>query len=466
MVPVVVAVGVYLTWRTGFVQVRMLPQMIRTLGDATPKDDEGNDQSISSFQAFTVSAASRVGVGNIAGVGTAIVIGGPGAVFWMWLMALIGGASSFVESTLGQAYKVKDKDGFRGGPAYYIQKGLGSRDVGVIFAIVITFCFPFAFNSLQANTISSTITSNAGITSRWVVWTIGIVLATMTALVIFGGIRRIATITDKLVPVMAGLYLVIGLVIVAMNIQNVPDMFVSIVKDAFTVNSATGGAIGTVIMAGVKRGMFSNEAGLGSAPNAGATAAVTHPVKQGLVQTLGVYFDTLLICSITAFIILSANPDLQNAEKGVSLTLGAMTSNLGDWSGWLLAVIIFMLAFSSIIGNYYYGESNVEYMTPKPIVLTIFRALVVLAVLGGAVVASDLVWNMADAIMGVMALINLFAIALLAKPALRLLKDFQDQLKEGKNPVFTKDRVELPGEVEFWNNEHEVTGLGAKPSTN
>lgn len=469
MVPVVVVVGLYLTWRTGFVQVRLFRQMIKTLSDKTPKDDEGNDQSISSFQAFTVSAASRVGVGNIAGVGTAIMVGGPGAVFWMWVMAIIGGASSFIESTLGQAYKVRDKDGFRGGPAYYIQKGLGSRDMGIIFAIVITFCFPFAFNSLQANTISFTIAKSSGFdpehpgaTGSVLMWGIGIALAILTGLVIFGGIRRIATVTDKLVPVMAGLYLLVGLVIVGMNIQHVPSMFVAIVSDAFTVNSVTGGAIGTVIMAGVKRGMFSNEAGLGSAPNAGATAAVTHPVKQGLVQTLGVYFDTLLICSITAFIILASQQDPSSVKAGVDLTYNAMTGALGPWSGWLLVVIIFMLAFSSIIGNYYYGESNVEYMSTKPVALTVFRVIVVLAVLAGAVVKSDLVWNLADAIMGVMALINLFAIALLAKPAVNLLKDYQKQLKEGKDPVFTKDRVSLPGEVDFWNNEHEVTGLGAK----
>lgn len=225
MVPVVAVIGIYFTIRTGVVQVRLLPQMFKTLGDKTPVDDEGNAQSISSFSAFTVSAASRVGMGNIAGVGTAIVVGGPGAVFWMWLMAIIGGASSFIESTLGQAYKVRDKDGFRGGPAYYMQNGIGSRAMGVVFAVTLIFCFPFAFSSAQANTIVATITASAPQVNATVLsWTIGIVLATLTGLVIFGGIRRIAQITDKLVPVMALTYLLTGLVIVAMNAGNIPTV--------------------------------------------------------------------------------------------------------------------------------------------------------------------------------------------------------------------------------------------------
>lgn len=465
MIPLVAVVGVYFTFGTGFAQIRLLPDMFRTLKDPTPRRADGTTQSISSFQAFTVSAASRVGVGNIAGVGTAIVLGGPGAVFWMWAMAFIGAASSLIESTLGQAYKARDADGFRGGPAYYIRRGLGSRGFGVWFAVVLIFSFPFAFSSLQANTIVSTISSTLGqdTPSAGLSWAVAIMLSALTAVVIFGGIRRIASITDKLVPIMAILYLVIGLVIVAINWRGIPGMLFHIVADAFTVNAATGGAVGTVILAGVKRGMFSNEAGLGSAPNAGASAAVTHPVKQGLVQTLGVYFDTMLVCSITAFIILSSQPDLAGARKGVYLTYQAVTGPLGAWSGVLLTVIIFMLAFSSILGNYYYGESNVEFINPSPGLLFAYRAVATLAVLGGSLAAASLVWKIADFMMAFMALTNLVAILLLSRPAFELLKDYLGQRDQGKDPVFTKDRVALPGYVEFWNSQDEVVGAVGRP---
>lgn len=296
MLPVVAIVGITFTVLGRGAQLRMLPAMFKTLLDPPPRSADGKAIAISSFQAFTLSAASRVGVGNIAGVGTAIAVGGAGAVFWMWLMALIGGASSLVESTLAQAYKVKDRDGFRGGPAYYIQNALGSRWGGVVFAVILIFCFPFAFSSLQANTIAATISSATGSSALPTTLTVGIAVAGVMALVVFGGVRRIASVTDKVVPIMALAYLIIGIIIVVGNIGNVPVLISHIVTDAFTPNAATGAAVGVVIVQGIKRGMFSNEAGLGSVPNAGATAAVTHPVKQGLVQTLGVYFDTLLVC--------------------------------------------------------------------------------------------------------------------------------------------------------------------------
>lgn len=460
VLPVVVVLGLYFTIRTSVVQVRLLPAMLRTLRDPTPRNAQGEAQSISAFQAFTVSAASRVGVGNIAGVGTAITLGGPGAVFWMWLMATIGGASSFVESTLGQLYKVRDKDGYRGGPAYYMQFGLGRRWVGILFAIILLICFPLAFSSLQANTISGTLSSTSGYEGSGLGWGVGIALAVLTGLVVFGGIRRIAHVTQAVVPVMALLYLAVGLVIVIQNIGNVPQMISDIVSDAFTANSVTGAAVGTVILAGVKRGMFSNEAGLGSAPNAGASAAVTHPVKQGLVQTLGVYFDTLIVCSITAFIILSSEQDYGAASAGIDLTYGAVTQGLGDWAGWLLAIIVFLLAFSSIIGNYYYGESNLEFIKNDRTLLAVFRAVACLAVLVGAVLSADVVWAFADAIMGAMALVNLISIALLSAVAFRLLKHYQQQRSSGVDPVFVQGDVPVPGYVETWRNRAEVVGPG------
>ncbi|RWZ46557.1 alanine:cation symporter family protein [Labedella phragmitis] len=457
VLPVLALLGVYFTVRSGVVQFRLIPEMFRTLADKTPLTVDGKPQSISAFQAFSVSAASRVGVGNIAGVGTAIAIGGPGAVFWMWTMAFIGGASSFVESTLGQLYKVRDADGFRGGPAYYMERGLKARWMGILFAIILIVCFPFAFSSLQANTISATVSSSFGGTT-WIPVVVGVVLAVLTALVVFGGIRRIASVTQAVVPAMALGYLLLGLVIVAMNIDKVPAAFASIFTQAFGFNEVVGAAIGVIIMTGVKRGMFSNEAGLGSAPNAGASAAVTHPVKQGLVQTLGVYFDTFLVCSITAFIILVSTPDLANATQGIGLTQEAIVGNLGEWSNVLLSSIIFLLAFSSILGNYYYGESNIEFISSRRSVLTTYRVLVVAAIFGGSIASADLIWNTADGIMGLMALVNLVAIGLLSGVAFKLLKDYTEQRRRGINPVFTRDRLPGVTGIECWEDELTVTG--------
>jgi AGCS family alanine or glycine:cation symporter len=462
VLPVVAVLGVYFTLRSGVVQLRMLPEMFRTLTDATPRDENGRPQSVSSFGAFTISAASRVGVGNIAGVGAAIAVGGPGAVFWMWLMAFVGGASSFVESTLGQLFKVRDADGFRGGPAYYMERGLKARWMGIVFAIVLIFCFPFAFSSIQANTISATVTSTAGVAPGGALaWGVGIVLAALTGLVIFGGVRRIAHVTQAVVPAMAVLYLLTGLAVVALNAERVPEVVGSIFSDAFGFNEVLGATLGTIIMQGVKRGMFSNEAGLGSAPNAGATAAVTHPVKQGLVQALGVYFDTFVVCSITAFIILVTGPDLASIDPnapGVALTQESLVSSLGTWANGLLTVVIFLLAFSSILGNYYYGESNVEFITRSRGALQGYRTLVVLAVFAGSVLSSDLVWDTADGIMGVMALVNLVAIGLLSSLVWRLLADYRAQKRAGRDPVFTRSLLPDVDGIECWEDERTVTG--------
>ncbi|MDR7232930.1 alanine/glycine:cation symporter family protein [Agrococcus sp. BE272] len=458
VLPVLAVLGIYFTVRSGVVQLRLLPAMFRVLTDRTPKDRDGNAQSVSSFQAFTISAASRVGVGNIAGVATAIAFGGPGAVFWMWTMAFVGGASAFIESSLAQLYKHRDADGFRGGPAYYMQRGLGKRWMGVLFAVILIICFPFAFSSLQANTIVATVSSTIGTDAEWLPWVVGILVAALTGLIVFGGVRRIAKVTESLVPAMALLYLILGIIIVAMNISEVPRVLGEIYAGAFGFQQVAGGALGTIIMQGVKRGMFSNEAGLGSAPNAGASAAVTHPVKQGLVQTLGVYFDTFLVCSITAFIILVSTPDLTGAEGGIALTFDAVTGQLGAWAGVALSVIVFLLAFSSIIGNYYYGESNIEFITERRAALTAYRALAVAAVLGGSVVATATIWSTADLLMGVMAIVNLIAIGLLSGVAFKLLKNFDEQRRAGKDPVFTRDMLPEVQGVEVWESVESVTG--------
>ncbi|SJN11431.1 Amino-acid carrier protein AlsT [Leucobacter sp. 7(1)] len=461
VLPVLVALGLYFTIRSGVVQFRWFPEMLRTLTNKTPTHADGTPQSVSAFQAFTISAASRVGVGNIAGVGTAIAIGGPGAVFWMWTMAFIGGASSFVESTLGQLFKVRDPHGFRGGPAYYMLHGLRSRWMGTLFAGILIVCFPFAFSSLQANTISATLLTSVSAGSGsagWITLGVGIVLAILTALVVFGGVRRIASVTQAVVPAMALAYLLLGLVIVFLHIEQLPAVFASIYTQAFGFNEVVGAAFGMILMTGIKRGMFSNEAGLGSAPNAGASAAVTHPVKQGLVQTLGVYFDTFLICSITAFIILVTGPDLANATRGIGLTQEAIVGTLGPWSNILLSVIIFLLAFSSILGNYYYGESNIEFISTSTRVLFGYRVLAVLAIFVGAIASADLIWNTADAIMGVMALVNLVAIGLLSGLVFRLMQDYSAQRRAGRDPVFTRALMPDVSGISCWEDEQSVTG--------
>jgi AGCS family alanine or glycine:cation symporter len=458
VLPVVVLLGLYFTIRSGVVQFRLIPEMFRTLTDKTPQTADGRPQSVSAFQAFTISAASRVGVGNIAGVGTAIAVGGPGAVFWMWVMAFIGGASSFIESSLAQLFKVRDKDSFRGGPAYYMQRGLKARWLGVWFATILIVCFPFAFSSLQANTISATLTSSIGGDTPWLPWGIGVGIALLTGLVVFGGVRRIASVTQFLVPIMALAYLLLGIVVVALHADRIVPVFVEIFTSAWGFNEVVGATFGYIVLTGVKRGMFSNEAGLGSAPNAGASAAVTHPVKQGLVQTLGVYFDTFLVCSITAFIILVSVPDLAGATRGIGLTQGALVSTLGEWSNIVLSVVIFLLAFSSILGNYYYGESNIEFISTNTALLTAYRILAVAAVLVGSVAGADLVWNFADGVMGLMALTNLIAIGLLSGIAFTLLKDYTDQRRAGRDPVFTRDRLPGVTDIECWEDELTVTG--------
>ena len=458
IVPVVVLLGLYFTVRSGVVQFRLIPEMFRTLTDKTPRTESGEPQSVSAFQAFTISAASRVGVGNIAGVGTAIAVGGPGAVFWMWAMAFIGGASSFIETSLAQLFKVRDRDSFRGGPAYYIQHGLKARWLGIWFAVILIVCFPFAFSSLQANTIAATVSAGVGGDLPWLPWLVGVVVAVLIGLVVFGGVRRIASVTQFLVPIMAVGYLILGLLVVLLHADRIGPVFVEIFTSAWGFNEVVGAAFGYIVLTGVKRGMFSNEAGLGSAPNAGASAAVTHPVKQGLVQTLGVYFDTWLVCSITAFIILVSVPDLASAERGIDLTQGALVSTLGTWANFALAIIVFLLAFSSILGNYYYGESNLEFISTNRGLLIAYRTLVVAAVRGGSVVGADLVWNLADGVMGLMALTNLIAIALLSGIAIRLLKDYTQQRREGRDPVFTRDRMPDIDGVECWEDAATVTG--------
>ena len=438
--------AVWFTIKSRFVQFRMIGEMIRLLGDSAGKGEKG-EKHISSFQAFAVSLASRVGTGNLAGVATAVAIGGPGSVFWMWLIALLGSSSAFVESTLAQLYKEKGKDSFIGGPAYYMLHGLGLRWMGVLFAVLISITFGFAFNSVQSNTICAAWEGAFGIDHAW----IGAILTVLTLIVIFGGIQRIARVSSIVVPVMALGYIALALGIVLFNITRLPAVIETILSNAFGWEQAIGGSVGAALMQGIKRGLFSNEAGMGSAPNVAATAHVSHPVKQGLIQALGVFTDTLIICTCTAFIILFSGAPLDGSINGVQLTQQALSNEVGSIGSTFVALAILLFAFSSIIGNYYYGEANIRFITSKRSVLFIYRILVGGMVMFGALASLDLAWSLADVTMG-LTICNLIAISLLSRQAFLLLQDYVAQKKAGiKSPVFDKNKIpELKDKAQCW----------------
>ena len=439
--------AIWFTFKTRFVQFRMIKEMIKLLGDSTEKTKNG-EKHISSFQAFAVSLASRVGTGNLAGVATAIAVGGPGAVFWMWIIALLGASSAFVESTLAQLYKRRGKDSFIGGPAYYMERGLGLRWMGVFFAVLISITFGFALNSVQSNTICAAWEGAFGFDHR----IIGGILTVLTILIIFGGIQRIAKVSSIIVPVMALGYVALALGIVLFNIGKLPAVLELIINNAFGWEQAIGGSIGAALMQGIKRGLFSNEAGMGSAPNVAATADVSHPVKQGLIQTLGVFTDTLIICTCTAFIILFSGAPLDGSVNGVQLTQHALTNEVGSVGSIFVAIAILLFAFSSIIGNYYYGEANIRFVTQKRSVLFTYRLLVGGMVMFGALASLDLAWSLADITMGLMTICNLIAISLLSRQAFLLLKDYIAQKQKGIiSPVFDKNSIpELTDKAECW----------------
>ena len=455
---VLVACGVWFTFKTRFVQFRMVGEMFRLLTDSAVntveeqvKEQKKGETSkhISSFQAFAVSVATRVGTGNLAGVASAIAIGGPGSVFWMWLIALIGSATAFVESTLAQLYKQKHKDSFIGGPAYYIQKGLKQRWMAITFAILITCQFGLSNNSIQANTICGAMQEAFGWSPLWV----GLFLAILALFIVFGGIQRIAQVSAVLVPVMAVGYLLLAIVIIIMNIGLIPDVFKIIVEDAFGIQQIAGGGIGATIINGVKRGLFSNEAGEGSAPNVAATASVSHPVKQGLIQALGVFTDTLLVCSCTSFIILISGLYKVPELNGIALTQTALQSEVGAMGPIFIAVAILLFAFSSIIGNYYYGEANIRFITPNNTVMTIYRICSAgVMVMFGALASFELVWNIVDFFMAFLTACNLIAIVFLGRYAFRLLDDYRQQKRQGiKDPVFHRRQLpEIEDEIECW----------------
>ena len=452
LVVALVGCGLWFTWRTRFAQFRMVGEMLRLLTDSVADTVEGSKDKkhhISSFQAFAVSVATRVGTGNLAGVALAIAIGGPGAVFWMWIIALIGSATAFVESTLAQLYKQKHKFVFIGGPAYYIQKGLKQRWMAVLFAILITLQFGLSNNSIQANTICSALQEAFGWEPAWV----GCIIAAMALIIVFGGIQRIAMVSSVLVTIMAVGYLALALVIIIMNIHLIPHVFKVIVLDAFGFTQIAGGSIGAAMMNGIKRGLFSNEAGEGSAPNVAAVASTSHPVKQGLIQALGVFTDTLMVCSCTAFIILISGLYQTPTSNGIALTQSALQSEVGSIGPIFVAIAIFLFAFSSIIGNYYYGEANIRFITPSNTVLTVYRICSAgLMVIFGALASFELVWNLVDFFMALLTACNLVAIVLLGRYAFRLLDNYRQQKRNGiKEPVFHRSMLpEIENDIDCW----------------
>lgn len=448
------AAGTFYTIATKAVQIRMFWQSIRVMKSSRKEGDD--EHGITPFQAFVTGLASRVGVGNIAGVAIAIALGGPGAVFWMWVTAILGMSSAFTESTLAQLFKVRDSETkqFRGGPAYYITQGLKSKTFGVVFALSLIFTYGFVFNSVQINAIANATSHSWGWDKanivldlgglNFVVSWVGLGLVVLVALAIFGGIKRIAKFAEMFVPLKAGLYLAAAFYIAIINYDVVPEVFKLIFTEAFQFQAAAGGFFGGMIsiamMQGIKRGLFSNEAGMGSAPNAAAASDVKHPVDQGLVQMLGVFVDTFIVCTSTAMIILISGVYQDGGSLGVEMTQRALEKELGSWGGDFLAVLLFLFCYSAVLGNYAYAEGNMQFINNNPKVMFAFRIFVLVMVYFGAISSVPLVWSMADLFMGIMAAINLTAILLLTPFVRRLLKDYSAQLKKGvKSPEFKLD---------------------------
>ncbi|MCU8161722.1 sodium:alanine symporter family protein [Vibrio vulnificus] len=456
LVYLLVGVGIYFTVRLGFIQFRHFGHMFSVLKNSRKSDNAG----ISSFQALCTSLAARVGTGNMAGVAVALTAGGPGAIFWMWLIAMLGMATSFAESTLAQLYKTKDDDGnYRGGPAYYMEKGLGMRWMGVLFSIFLIIAFGLVFNAVQANSIANAIQNAFGWENAYV----GVVIVVLSGVIIFGGIKRIARTAELIVPVMALAYLALALFVMFSNLEKLPDVLMLIFKSAFGLQEAAAGGLGYAIaqamINGIKRGLFSNEAGMGSAPNAAASATPypPHPASQGYVQMLGVFMDTIVICSATVAIILMSGEYVPHGEiTGIELTQLALSSQVGSWGGIFVAVAIFFFAFTSIIANYSYAETNLVFLEHNHKAgLNVFR-LVVLGLVGfGAIAPLPVVWALADVSMGMMAIVNLVAILLLSGIVIKLAKDYNRQLQAGKLPTFNPDDFpELKSQLEegIWDN--------------
>ena len=453
LIIMLIAAGLYFSVRTGFVQFRLFRESIRVITE--PRKDR---DSISSFQALMVSTASRVGTGNIVGVTGAIIAGGAGAVFWMWLIALIGGASAFVESTLAQIYKQKSDDGSYGGPAYYIRQALHSPALGGAFAIALILTYMGGFNALAAFNLTDFMKSYVTFDHASLI--IGGIVAILAGIIMLGGGKRISRVTEVLVPVMALAYIAVSLIVVIMNIKSLPAVIGAIFSQAFSIRSAFGGFLGAAMMNGIKRGLYSNEAGIGSAPNAAASADVSHPVKQGLVQVLSVFIDTMLICSATAFMILCTGLDASSYIDASGNTMNAayiqdtMATNFGAFGGIFITAALVLFAFTTLVGNYFYAEMNISYLykgaEENKAFITCYRLLAALIVFIGAQFSAGLAWDLADVLMGFMAMINVPVCVILGNKAFRALKNYTDQKKQGLDPVFKSSDIGV-SDTDYWN---------------
>lgn len=450
LIILLLATGIYFTFRTKFVQFRMLREAIRVVME--PKDDENG---LSSFQALMVSTASRVGTGNIAGISTAICLGGPGAVFWMWITALLGSASAFIESTLAQIYKRRAEDGScYGGPAYYIQAVLKRRWIGVLFAVFLILTYMVGFNLVASFNIVDTFRAYSFFDESTTPLIIGGILAVIFCICICGGSKQISKITGFLVPLMGIFYLALALFVVVTHFELIPKMFADIFTNAFDFQAIFGGFTGSCIMQGIKRGLFSNEAGVGSAPNAAASASVSHPVKQGLVQMLSVFIDTIVICSATSFMLLCSGIAPSDELKGMPWVQAAAAESLGELGITFITIALFLFAFTTLIGNFFYAEMGLGYLCdkkPGKKILIIFRAAATIIVFSGSLLEFSVAWSTADVIMGFLALINLPVIIMLGGPAIRCMHDYMKQKKSGKNPVFKAADIQLKDKTDFWN---------------
>ena len=456
LVALLIGVGLYFFIRTRALPLRLFKEAIRVVTE--PPQEEGE---VSSFRALMVSTASRVGVGNIAGVATAVATGGPGAVFWMWLIATLGGASAFIESTLAQIYKKQGPHHSYGGPAYYIQTALKQNWLATLFASVLILTYMGGFNLLASFNVADAFTGYSW-ANKWTPWIVGIVLAILMAGSIFGGTRRLTDVTGLLVPIMAIIYLGVGFVVIVLNYQNIPAMFTSIFTNAFDFPAIFGGFAGSAMMLGIKRGLYSNEAGVGSAPNAAASASVSHPAKQGLVQMLSVFIDTMVICTLTAFVVLSSGVGSDNGVTGAPLVKDAMATILGQGPAQVfISVALFLFAFTTLVGNFYYAEVNFRFLLRnkhmKHWMLSIFRAVAALLVFAGALLKFEVAWNLGDILMGLMALINLPVIVILGNQAIRCANDYVAQRKAGLEPHFKASSIGLnPDELDFWKDDAPV----------
>ena len=445
---ILILAGVYFTLRTNFLQLRLFAESIRVV-----REKPVNLESTSSFGALMVSTASRVGTGNIMGVSTALCLGGAGAIFWMWITAIVGGASAFVESTLAQIYKKKNSDGSSyGGPSYYVQDALGQRWLGVIFSIVLILTYVVGYNMLAAYNTQDTF-STFSFYNATTPYIIGAVLAVLFGASVLGGVKRLAKVTEVLVPLMGIIYVIVSIYVVVMNINLLPSVFAKIFSSAFDFDAIFGGFTGSCIMYGIKRGLYSNEAGMGSAPNAAAAADVSHPVKQGLVQMLSVFIDTLLICSATAFMCLFSGVEPSASAAGAAYVQSATQAALGEFGPVFVTVAVCLFAFTTLIGNYYYTEGCLRFIMkkdPSKTFMTCFRLFATVLVFVGAVVSAGLAWDTADLLQALMVIINIPVIVILTKPALRALKDYEAQKKLQKNPIYHAKENGIEN-TDFWN---------------